>query len=134
MEKTDPCVCDSGKPFGQCCRPFLENEKRPRTPKQLMRSRYSAYALGGYSDYLLSTWHPRVAPRINRADLETDDYQWLGLEVDDVTLKGDRAMVEFRARFREGDGPEQVHHERSAFMRHKGVWYYLDGEVKTASA
>jgi len=40
----------------------------------LMRSRYSAYALG-LLDYLLATWHPSTAP----GDLELDAVKWLGL-------------------------------------------------------
>ena len=43
---------------------------------------------------------------------------------------GDRAQVEFVARFREGS-PERGRvgqlHERSRFVRHEVHWLYLDG-------
>ena len=55
---------------------------------------------------------------------------WTGLEILDSKQKGDLGRVEFRATFSVDGGPEQVHHETSAFHRHKGVWLYLEGEVK----
>lgn len=96
-----------------------------------MRSRYSAYALGGHADYLVQSWHPADAGAISAADLEAGDMSWEGLEIISAEQQGERAMVEFRARFREGNGPVQVHHERSLFLRHRGQWYYLSGEVAT---
>jgi SEC-C motif-containing protein len=49
------CVCDSQKPYAHCCQPFLSGCKQTKTPVQLMRSRFSAFALGGYGSYLLRT-------------------------------------------------------------------------------
>ena len=49
----EKCVCCSGKQSADCCGLLLTQEKNAKTPSSLMRSRYSAYALGGYGDYLL---------------------------------------------------------------------------------
>lgn len=40
---SQPCACFSGKPYGQCCKPFHDGDKLPE-PQELMRARYSAYA------------------------------------------------------------------------------------------
>lgn len=129
MKKHESCVCCSGRSFSTCCEPFLSGKDKPRSIKQLMRSRYAAYALGGYADYLRMTWHPRNAGKLSVADLEGNDYQWKGLEILESLQKGELGRVEFKATFSDKGGPDQVHHERSAFARHKGQWYYLDGEV-----
>jgi SEC-C motif-containing protein len=99
-----------------------------------MRSRYAAYALGGHADYLRKTWHPQRVASIGVADLEAGDYEWKGLEVLESIQKGDLGRVEFRAKYSDKGAPDQFHHERSAFSRHKGQWYYLDGEVSIEQA
>jgi SEC-C motif-containing protein len=90
----------------------------------LMRSRYSAYALGE-RDYLLATWHPSTRP----ATLELDPaVRWLGLSVRrHAQAEPDAAVVEFVARCRRGGGPATRLHEVSRFVREDGRWYYLDG-------
>lgn len=88
-----------------------------------MRSRYSAYVLG-LEGYLLATWHPSTRPPA--LDLASEPQpKWLGLEVKVQTEAGDRATVEFVARYRVG-GRAQRLHEISRFVREDGGWYYLD--------
>ena len=132
MKPNEPCICGSGRPYSKCCEPFLTYKARPKTVKQLVRSRYAAYALGGegHREYLVRTWHPATAQNIRMADLIADGHVWTGLEILDSRQKGDLGRVEFRATYSIDGGPEQVHHETSAFHRHKGVWLYLEGEVK----
>ena len=86
------------------------------SPVELMRSRYSAYALGD-ADYLWRTWHPRTRP--DRVDPDPST-TWNRLEI----LEAGDDVVEFRAHQDRG-----VHHERSRFERRAGRWFYLDGEV-----
>ena len=43
-EDTDLCPCCSGKPYGECCKPIMEGEKKAPTAEALMRARYCAYA------------------------------------------------------------------------------------------
>jgi SEC-C motif-containing protein len=132
MKANELCVCGSERPFSKCCEPFLTYRAKPKTVKQLVRSRYAAYALGGegHREYLVRTWHPATAKNIRMADLIADGHVWTGLEIIDFRQKGDLGRVEFRATFSVDGGPEQIHHETSAFHRHKGVWLYLEGEVK----
>lgn len=134
MNTNEPCVCCSGRPFGKCCEPLLGGRQYARTPKQLMRSRYAAYALGGFPEYLKNTWHPADASAIRVADLEGGDVEWTGLEILSSEQKGNAGYVEFRAGFRDNEGMASVHHERSVFVRHRNRWYYLSGDVNTESA
>ena len=93
------------------------------TPEALMRSRYSAYALG-LIDYLLATWHVSTAP----GELELAPTKWLELEVRDAQMVGDAGLVEFVARYRV-DGRGQCLHEISRFVRQDGRWFYIDGQM-----
>lgn len=85
-----PCrVRDSAPlPYAQCCQTWhstLSQGGFAPTAEQLMRARYSAYALATHNnpqghamlDFLHATWHHSSAP----GDLELSPVQWLGLEV-----------------------------------------------------
>src|SRR3954447_12547926 len=110
-----PCPCGSAS-YDECCGLLHRGERQAETPAELMRSRYSAYAVGD-TDYVWRTWHPRTRPERVEPDAATT---WTGLEI----LEASEDVVEFRARHRTG-----VLHERSRFERRAGRWFYLDGEV-----
>jgi len=73
------CPCCSGKRLTQCCGPLLAGQQHARTVKQLMRSRFSAFALGGHGDYLLASWHPSTRPDIDAQTLGQRDTHWIRL-------------------------------------------------------
>ncbi|MGH1427425.1 MAG: YchJ family protein [Arenicella sp.] len=123
------CVCQSGKLFQQCCDRFLNQQQLAKTPVQLMRSRYSAFALGGYGEYLLKTWAPSMTSGVSALELSMRTTDWVGLEIVDKSQKGDQGFVEFKARFKDDSGRENVHHEKSVFERMDGRWLYVCGEV-----
>jgi len=127
-----PCRCGSGKRFADCCEPFLLLQSRPKSARALVRALYCAYARGAgtYRDFLLRTWHPATASRVNPLDLTNDSFTWTGLDIVFAEQKGDRARVEFKASFTDPAGKLHVHHERAVFQRHQGQWYYLDGQVR----
>ncbi len=88
-----------------------------------MRSRYAAYVLGE-ADYLRDSWHTEFRPR----DLGLDPrIRWLGLDILSFTEYGDRAQVEFEARFLL-DGRVDAIHENSDFVLADGRWLYTRGE------
>ena len=122
----ETCPCGSGTTYAACCGP-LHDGAAAETAEALMRSRYSAYAVG-HLDHVFRTWHPRTRP----ADLQADPHlTWLGLEILRTVDGGpddDTGVVEFRARFRTPQG-EQVMHETSRFERRAGRWVYVDGDV-----
>jgi SEC-C motif-containing protein len=118
MPDTAACPCGSGAGYRDCCGPLHSGEMLAPTPERLMRSRYSAFALGD-AGYLLRTWHPRTRPAELRLDA---DLTWLSLQV--VAATGD--TVEFIARYR-GPSGRGFQREVSRFVRHGDRWFYLDG-------
>lgn len=117
------CPCDQTMLYQSCCEP-LHLGGVASTPEQLMRSRYSAFALG-LRDYLLLTWHPSTRP-----DLELDDNpKWVQLQILNCSQHQDHGGVHFRA-FYQLKGELQIMEERSRFVREGGRWFYLDGTVR----
>lgn len=122
---THACPCGSASAYAQCCERFHSGAMHPETPEQLMRSRYSAFALG-LEVYLYATWHPGTVPDGPLIDQRT---VWIDLEILDApapAADAKRGVVEFQARYRDA-GTIQVLHERSRFVRQSGRWWYLDG-------
>jgi len=110
------CICQSGKPFLKCCDRFLNQGLFAKTPEQLMRSRYSAFALSGYGEYLLATWADERIGSMTAVELSMKTVDWQG-------------FVEFKASFLDSAGELLFHHEKSEFVRRNGRWLYLAGEV-----
>jgi SEC-C motif-containing protein len=121
-----PCPCGLAVAYAQCCGRYIDDGVAAPTAVALMRSRYSAFALGR-ADYLLATWHASTRPPELR--FEPPLPRWLGLEVRAEASTGpDSAEVEFVARLRVG-GRAQRLHERSRFVRENGRWTYLAGDM-----
>ncbi|MEU3610066.1 YchJ family protein [Streptomyces sp. NPDC035033] len=122
-----PCPCGLDAAYGACCGRFHGGTAGTApTAELLMRSRYSAFAVGDAA-YLLRTWAPETRPRTLDLDPGT---RWTGLEILDTT--GGTAFhqtgtVTFRARYAHG-GEAGALHERSRFARHDGAWVYVDGD------
>ena len=125
------CPCTSGKDFTACCGRFLEQGGLAKTPKQLMRSRFTAFYLGGHGEYLLNTWAPEFAKGLTALHLNQRETDWQSLEIVSKQQQGNFGEVTFKAYFLE-DGEEQCHYERSRFGRRKGRWLYLDGDFQTS--
>uniref|UniRef100_A0A942SZ46 UPF0225 protein KHB02_13215 n=1 Tax=Neobacillus citreus TaxID=2833578 RepID=A0A942SZ46_9BACI len=120
------CPCLSGNPYGECCGPLHAGAAAP-TAERLMRSRFTAFALG-LPDYLLQTWHPTTRP----SSLTLDPSQrWQRLDIVSASSGGPfdaRGTVTFRAWWR-SDGERGVLEETSTFVREGGRWSYVDGVV-----
>lgn len=125
-----PCPCGTGKTLEKCCLPYLSGAKKPRTIKQTMRARYTAYALGGYGDYLYYTWHPEHRGGLSPKSLAQKTLDWQSLRVGESKQEGDRGAIEFQAIYRDEKGKLLCHHEISQFLRSKGLWYYTAGKVQ----
>ena len=124
------CVCESGQTYSLCCGRFLDKGEIALTAAILMRSRYTAYVLQR-EDYLLATWHQTTRPQsLSLTKAEDDPTRWLGLSIRRSVTNGDRAIVEFVARFRIGSKRAERLHEVSRFVRENGHWFYVDGEMK----
>ena len=128
------CVCGSKKTFASCCGRFLDGTQQAKTPEQLMRSRYSAYAIGNHGEYLLRTWFPATAGGLSAEQLSRRDHDWTRLEVLAKQQRGDQGFVEFNAWYRDSSGQERLMHEKSVFQRSVGRWFYVGGEVDSPLA
>jgi SEC-C motif-containing protein len=114
------CPCGSGLRYDQCCGRLHRGAALAQTPEELMRGRYSAYALREF-EYVLATWHPRTRPdSISRGGLT-----WTGLS---VTGHGE-GWVEFTAHYRADDGTVGSMSEHSLFELRAGRWFYVEGDV-----
>ena len=114
------CPCGSGATYDACCGRLHRGADKARTPEELMRSRYAAYAVGNElgDAYVFRTWHPRTRP----ADVTTDPgLTWTGLSI----LRAEDDIVEFAARYSYA-GVERVLHETSRFEQRAGGWVYVE--------
>jgi SEC-C motif-containing protein len=122
-ERPTRCPCLSGLPYSDCCKPFHLGTEAAPTAERLMRSRYSAYAIGD-APYLLETWHPTTRPRTIELDRSI---AWLSLTIIGRTGGGmldTTGTVEFVARYR-SDGQRGEQHENSSFVREDRRWFYV---------
>ena len=119
------CLCGSQKHAARCCQLLLSGELKAKTPVKLMRSRYVAFAKGGYGDYLYNTWLPERRAGLDPIELSQKQINWCRLDVLSKSQQGDEGYVEFKAYYLDDEQNEQVHHEHSRFKRVKGRWYYV---------
>lgn len=134
------CPCGGGPALADCCGRYHAGQPAP-TAEALMRSRYSAFALG-LVDYLLETHDPETRGGVNAVKLSDSmrGTRWVGLEILGTRDGGpddDTGEVEFIATFRDLGGPPSQMRERSTFRRlpapasGAGRWAYV-GAVKPA--
>ena len=122
------CPCHSGKKYKQCCQPYHRGIL-PSTAEKLMRSRYSAFALG-LAEYIMATTHP------NNSDYTEETERWrksilnfsqttrfLGLKIGEFSDGKEEAFVTFEAIL---DGGSLC--EKSRFLNVEGKWLYESGE------
>jgi SEC-C motif-containing protein len=126
MMSNEKCPCCSGKSFLDCCQPFILGLKKPSTPEELMRSRYSAYA-NCEVDYLYTTTATKEQKYYSKKEIErwSTENDWLNLEI----VHSTENTVEFKASHQiKGSIDIQIHHELSRFIQEGNDWKYLDGE------
>jgi SEC-C motif-containing protein len=138
-EQICPCRVGEKTPlsYDACCKPYIEGAPAP-TPEALMRSRYTAYALGNV-DYLFDTLAPESRHDFDRKSVTRWSHQarWHGLEI--VSSEGgapgdETGLVEFIAHFTL-DAERRAHRELSQFRFNKDEqrWQFVE-EVQRKSA
>ncbi len=125
------CPCCSNEKLENCCEPFIAGKKSPETPEQLMRSRFTAFALKKMN-YIFETTDPQTRTKFDmKANEEwAQSSQFQKLEILNTSFENNKGQVEFRATFQTGEQPPQTHHELSKFRKQAGVWYFREGKVK----
>lgn len=126
-----PCPCHSGKKYKKCCQVYHDGAN-PSNALELMRSRYSAFALG-LAGYIIASTHPDNTEYTNdtkeweRGITEfCDNATFTGLEIIEFVGGENEAFVTFKAIL----GDVQFI-EKSRFLRVDSKWLYESGEFVT---
>jgi len=126
ISKNSKCPCGSGKKYKECCFRFHKGSN-PKNAFELMKSRYSAYAVGE-ANYIIKTTHK------NSPYYEKNKKEWIDsikefsksnfkkLEIIEFINGEKEAFVKFRAYI---DG--YIMEEKSRFIK-EDKWYYVGGE------
>ena len=101
----------------------------------LMRSRYSAYALG-LADYIMETTHPQHPEYSDdrerwKSDIEIfcKHTRFDRLKINDFEDGEDSASVSFTAYLRQAD-QDATFSETSLFVKENGRWFYKSGAYR----
>ena len=82
VNETDPCPCGSGRTLAECCGPIVKGERPAPTAEALMRSRYTAYAVGDMAHLRRSLDQKWQASFDEDGAKEwSEKAEWRGLEV-----------------------------------------------------
>ena len=123
-----PCPCGIEKIYEMCCYKGHLAIETLMSAEQLMRSRYSAYAMADI-DYLMKSQHSTTRPNDEKDEILkwAKSVEWIRLEVLN-SFKGldcdSEGTVEFKAYFKE-NGIVSVIHENSKFLKEHNHWVYL---------
>ena len=125
--KNKLCPCGSGVKYKKCCMVYHKGSN-PKDALTLMKSRYSAYAVGD-ANYIIKTTHK------NSIHFEENRVEWIKsikefsksdfkkLEIINFYENKNRAYVEFNAYI-----DDYIMHEKSIFINENGKWFYLQKE------
>lgn len=119
------CPCCSGKKYTVCCESYHLNKALPVLPEELMRSRYTAFALH-LVDYLVNTTHSSQRPYHSKKEIEqwAKENKWLKLDI----VKAWDNFVHFKAYHQDKLGDVYEHEELSTFKKEGEKWFYVDGK------
>jgi SEC-C motif-containing protein len=134
------CPCTPAARYASCCRPYHRGEGEPPDAETLMRSRYSAFALGEI-EYLWRTLHPTHEDRsrpveevLRELRQATRKFKYRGLSILDRSPPdaAGLAQVLFLARVFES-GKDRSFVERSDFRLDGSGWRYVGGVLRPAA-
>lgn len=127
------CPCCSEKLYSECCKVFHDG-KLAENALQLMRSRYSAYALN-LPHYIISTTHPENVNFLKNfiqwkenISKFTKSTSFRKLEIHNFTENGNQATVLFTAHLYQNNR-DATFTEMSDFVKVNNAWLYLRGQV-----
>ena len=122
------CPCGTEMAYDQCCGQYIQGASWPKTPKLLMRSRYTAYSRSDM-DYIVATMRGKPLQGFDRHEalMSSEHVRWLKLEVLNAPpYSKTKGTVEFKAHYLAAEKPYFMH-EISEFRFKSGRWYYVDG-------
>ena len=130
----DSCPCHSGKNYEDCCQRYHLGTALPE-PEALMRSRYSAYALG-LVDYILATTHPEHPLWQEEKEKTRKSIAGFGqntifeglMILENLPVSDKESYVTFKAILKQ-DGRAASFTEKSLFIKENGRWLYASGKI-----
>ncbi len=130
-QKTGLCPCGSDRKLTECCQPLIRGKRKAATAEELMRARYTAFALGEI-DFILASHHSRTRGELSREEVDgwSKGSKWLGLRVLEKKEGGandSAGIVIFHAKYH-AEGKDQDHLEHSQFEKEAGEWKFLDAQ------
>ncbi len=126
------CPCGSNKKYKKCCK-LSHNGTLPKTALTLMKSRYSAYAIGN-SKYIMDTTH--MLNTEYSEDKKTweeniqnfiKDSNFKALEILEFEDSTPESYVTFKA-YIDINGVDSTFTEKSKFIKENGKWFYVSGD------
>lgn len=129
------CPCHSGLPFLECCEPYLTHKELPESALQLMRSRYTAYALKD-PEYIIETTHPENPTHTANKTAWKEAIlifckrtEFKGLKILEFVEGNLEAFVTFYAHLFQ-DKQDASFQEASRFLKVGDRWLYHSGVVE----
>ena len=120
------CICGSDLVYAQCCEKFIDAKEQPKTAVELMRSRYSAYALKN-GQYMYDTCSKNLQDLSDIEAINNSTIEWIGLKVESFS----DYEVTFTA-FYKDNGKIGAIKEHSYFIDENGCLKYDRGEMLEA--
>jgi len=133
LSPNSPCPCGSQTKYKKCCQRYHKGAL-PKSARELMASRYVAYAIGD-SHYIIQTTHPDhpeykldTNSWLEEIDSFSHSTEFLGLDIIEFVDGETEAFVTFEAHLSSGTMIEQ-----SRFVQIDGRWLYESGVVSHAT-
>lgn len=126
------CPCGSQQSYEQCCQLIHQDPKSVATAEALMRARYSAFVKANI-DFIGATHIPGTED-FDPAEAKdwAENSIWQGLEIvksHKGSAADDKGTVEFKAKYKDTQDKQYVHHEIAEFKKVNGQWYYDQGQI-----
>jgi len=129
----DICPCGSLKKYKKCCKPFHDKITFPKTALELMKSRFSAFAVL-IADYIIFTTHENNSDYISDLKSWNQDImnfskntRFERLEILDFIKGKVESFVTFKATLFQ-DNTDISFIEKSRFLKVDEIWKYVDAE------
>mmetsp|Transcript_19613 Transcript_19613/g.25388 ORF Transcript_19613/g.25388 Transcript_19613/m.25388 type:complete len:234 (+) Transcript_19613:103-804(+) len=135
------CICGSNLLTSKCCSRMQSLQERAlASPAEIVRSRYSAYALGDW-EYIVKTTHPTSSSFTQDRkqwltalrDQPYQEYRFLGVNILEESIQDqENAIVLFLAKLLHKKNKDRADFtERSFFKRDDTTqgWLYVGGDV-----
>ena len=129
----DICPCGSLKKYKKCCKPFHDKITFPKTALELMKSRFSAFAVL-IADNIIFTTHENNSDYISDLKSWNQDImnfskntRFERLEILDFIEGEVESFVTFKATLFQ-DNTDISFIEKSRFLKVEDKWLYIDGQ------